>query len=275
MGILDDLKRQAKKHDIPVGGEEAQKITKILNSLFYLQRKPAGEAVFVEQVATRGLETQERKGLHASGVIVGADKFCLRAQILAIYYKQEGKKELPPNLLRIFEEGNAIHEKWQRLFIRGGFSKPADLDKTCYNEEFNLFYSPDIICTIPEFSPEPMVGEIKSMNSFSYESCTKHPSASIQLQLYMFLTGIKQGFVLCENKNTQEFRIEYYRYDQEVIQFAIDRLQEVQRYKSIFEARKKMIRRPSGATALGCKKCADCVVKSACWLRSARIRIDK
>lgn len=273
MGILEDLKKKAKKYDIPQGSEEAQALTKIINSLFYLPKKPTAEAVFVEQVATRGLGTQERTGLHASSLTVSDDKFCLRAQILAIFFKQDGNKDLPPNLIRIFEEGNSVHEKWQRLFLRAGFSKYDELDKTCFNEEFGVYFSPDIICRIPDFAgDELLIGEIKSMNSHAFDAQAKHPTAWLQLQFYMFLTGIRKGFVLCENKNTQAFRVEYYEYDEEKINFIIRRLLKIQRYKRVLERDKRIVCRPKDANGVNCKRCESCFMRSACWKISERIR---
>lgn len=265
MGIIENLKKAAKKYDIPQGDAEEQQLTKIINALFLLPKKPEIEAQFVQTVATRGLETQERRGLHASGIIASDDKFCYRAQVLCQFYKQDGSKNLPVNLLRIFEEGNAVHEKIQRLFLRGGLSKVNELDCTCYDKRYNLYYSPDIICRIAEFSEEPMIGEIKSMNLYSYDVNKRHPTASLQLQLYLYLTKLKHGFVLCENKNSQEFKIEYCEYNFEIVKPYIGRLEKVRRYTAIFAKKKRLIARPAGCSGPTCKKCENCIVKSTCW----------
>lgn len=265
MGVLENIKSAAKKYDIPQGGVEEQQLVKIVNALFLLPKKPEEEARFVQTVATRGLETQERKGLHASGIIASDDKFCYRAQVLCQFYKQDGSKNLPVNLLRIFEEGNAVHEKFQRLFLRGDLSKVNELDCTCYDKRYNLYYSPDIICRIDEFSQEPLVGEIKSMNSYNYEANKKHPTAFLQLQLYLHLAGLKHGFVLCENKNSQDVKIEYYNYNHEIVKPYIERLERVRKYTAIFEHEKRLIVRPAGCSGPNCKKCENCIVKSTCW----------
>ena len=246
MGILENIKNAAKKYDIPQGGAEEQQLTKIVNALFLLPKKPEEEARFVQTVATRGLKTQERRGLHASGIIASDDKFCYRAQVLCQFYR-------------------AVHEKFQRLFLRGGLSKVNELDCTCYDKRYNLYYSPDIICRIEEFSQEPMVGEIKSMNLYSYEANKRHPTASLQLQLYLHLTALKHGFVLCENKNSQEFKIEYCEYNLEVVKPYINRLEKVRKYTAIFAKKKRLIARPAGCSGPTCKKCENCIVKSTCW----------
>lgn len=265
MGIGEKIKKAALKYDVLQGNEEEQRLAKIVNALFLLPKKPEIEAQFVQTVATRGLETQDRVGLHASGIIAGNDKFCYRAQVLCQFYKQDSSKTLPVNTLRVFEEGNAVHEKWQRLFLRGGLSKVHELDRTCYDKRYNLYYSPDIICRIAEFSEEPMIGEIKSMNSYSFDCWKRHPSAVLQLQLYLYLTGLKHGFVLCENKNTQEIKIEYYKFDAEKVEPYLQRLEKIREYCNDLRAKNRLICRPSGCTEPNCKKCENCVVKSTCW----------
>ena len=273
MGIIDSIKNTAKKYDLPQGSTEAQRLAEILNGTFYLPKKPEEEAKFIVHVATRGLETQKRSGLHASGVIVGSEKYCLRAQIIASFYEQDNEKTYPANLLRIFEEGNAVHEKWQRLFIRAGFAHYHELDCTCRDERYNLLYTPDIICRIPEFSEEPLVGEIKSMNSFAFSVNKRHPTAYLQLLLYMWLLRLNQGFVLCENKNTQEFNIEYYKFDESVITPIIERLEKIRHYRQVFEKEKLMVCRPKGIAGPKDKKCENCCVRSACWKVSERRRL--
>ena len=199
MGILENIKNAAKKYDIPQGGAEEQQLTKIVNALFLLPKKPEEEARFVQTVATRGLKTQERRGLHASGIIASDDKFCYRAQVLCQFYRQDGSKNLPVNLLRIFDANK------------------------------------------------------------------RHPTASLQLQLYLHLTALKHGFVLCENKNSQEFKIEYCEYNLEVVKPYINRLEKVRKYTAIFAKKKRLIARPAGCSGPTCKKCENCIVKSTCW----------
>lgn len=155
--------------------------------MFYTEHDIEEETKFIHQVMTRGLESQERVGLHASSLIVGDKVWCTRQEVLSLLYKQVQKENTSIGLLRIFEEGNAIHEKWQRLLIRAGYGKAKTMDRTRFNTEYEVSYTPDIVCRIPEFFDGVMVGEIKSVNSFSFKKMTEHPSAKKQLQLYMFL----------------------------------------------------------------------------------------
>lgn len=276
MGLIDSIKESAKGNGTKIQSSEATQLEKVFNNMFYLPKDIEEETKFVKQVMTRGADTQERKGLHASAFIVSDKDWCVRAQVLSLIYKQLQRENVNVGLMRIFEEGNAVHEKWQRMFIRSGYSKAEDLDFTKFNDEYMISYTPDIICRIPEFYDGPMVGEIKSVNTYAFKKQHKHPSAWKQCMWYMFLTGIKKGFVLCDDKNCQDFKIEVYDYDPDIVAPFIDRAEQVKYYYSRVVNEHKMVKRPSDATSYDCKRCSKCNMKDACWnVGIGRVRIDK
>lgn len=265
MGIINDIKKEALGNKTKIQSSEAQQLEKILNNTFYLDKNIEEETAFVNSVMTRGLVSQERIGLHASSLIVGEKDFCIRQQVLSLMYKQLQGEQINVGLKRIFEQGNAIHEKWQRLFIRAGYSSANDLDVTQFNEKYRISFTPDIICCIPEFYSGKMIGEIKSVNTYQFQRMIKHPSAWKQLQWYMYLSGIHKGFVLSEDKNTQDFKLEIYDYDSSIVSTFIDRAEEIKfRYKKAIKE-KKMIKRPSDAKSSDCKRCKSCSMRDACW----------
>ena len=265
MGLINDIKKEATGNNTKIQSSDARKLEVILNNLFYLPKNIEEETKFVRQVMTRGLESQERIGLHASSLIKGDKDFCLRQQVLSLMYRQLQGEQLPVGLMKIFEEGNAIHEKWQRLFIRGGFSKAEDLDVTQFNKEYKISFTPDIICEIPEFHKGKMIGELKSVNTHQFRKMTKHPSAWKQLQWYMYLSGIHKGFVLSEDKNTQEIKLEVYDYDPSIVSQFVDRAEEIKfRYKKAMKEH-KMVKRPDDAISPDCKRCEQCPLVNACW----------
>jgi hypothetical protein len=265
MGLINDIKKEATGNNTKIQTSEARELDVILNKLFYLPKNIEEESAFVKQVMTRGLESQERIGLHASALIKGEKDFCLRQQVLSLMYRQLQGEQLPVGLMKIFEEGNAIHEKWQRLFIRGGYSKASDLDVTQFNNKYRISFTPDIICRIPEFYDGKMIGELKSVNTHQFRKMSRHPSAWKQLQWYMYLSGIHKGFVLSEDKNTQETKIEIYDYDVNVVSQFIDRAEEIKfRYKKAMKEH-KMVKRPEDATSPDCKRCKQCALINACW----------
>ena len=274
MGLIDDIKKEAKGNRTIIQSSEAQELSKILNNLFYLEKNIEEESKFVKQVMTRGAETQERIGLHASALITGDKDFCVRQQVLSLIYRQLQGEQINVGLMRIFEQGNAIHEKWQRMFIRAGYSKANDLDVTQFNKKFKISFTPDIICEIPEFYDGKMIGEIKSVNTFQFQHMTRHPSAWKQCQWYMYLTGIHKGFVLSEDKNTQEFKLEVYDFDQSIVDPFIDRAEEIKYYYKRVMTEHKMVKRPTDAKKPDCKRCQSCPMRNACWnINGGGIRI--
>lgn len=265
MSLLKDIKKDAVRSGTKIQTSEAQEFEKKLNKLFYLEKNIEKETQFVKSVMTRGQETTERKGLHASAIIVSDNKFCYRQQVLSLFYKQLQGEQNPVGLMRIFEEGNAIHEKWQRLFIRGGYAEPLDCDYSQFAQEYDLSYTPDIIATI---DGERYVGEIKSVNTYAYKKTTEHPSGKRQCMLYMYLTEIKKGFVLQEDKNTQDFRVTLYDLDIDLLKPYIKRLKMVQRYKQNLVDNHKLVARHKNCTGYNCKMAESCPMKDVCYGRS-------
>lgn len=274
MGLVDSIKKTAIGNKTKIQSSEATRLEKILNRMFYLEKDPVKEVEFIKQMMTRGQETQERVGLHASALIAGDKDFCIRQQVLSLLYKQLQGEQIDPALRRIFEQGNAIHEKWQRLLIRAGYSEPHDLDFTQYYKKYMVSFTPDIICEIPEFHDGKMVGEIKSVNTFQFQRMTHHPSAGKQLQWYMFLTGIHKGFVLSEDKNNQDFKIEVYDYDPLKVAPFIERAEAIMYYYNRAINEGKMVKRPDNANSSTCKRCEKCPMRLSCWnLPGGKMRI--
>lgn len=278
MGLIDNIKKEAQGNKTKIQSTEAATLEKIFNRMFFLDKNIEEETKFVKQVMTRGLESQERVGLHASAMLVSDNDFCLRAQVLSLIYKQLQGEQIQVGLKRIFEEGNAIHEKWQRLFIRAGYGSANDMDFTRICDEYMLSYTPDVDCKIDEFFDGRMIGEIKSVNTFQFQRMTKHPSAWKQCQWYMHLCIKKlkekgkwngkdytKGFVLNEDKNTQDFKVEVYDYDPHLIANYADRAESIMyHYNRVFDER-KMVSRPKDANSSTCKRCNECFMRDACW----------
>lgn len=287
MGLIDEIKKDAQQSGIQIQDSEAANLEKELNKLFYLEKDIQKETKFVKQVMTRGAESQERVGLHASALIVGDKDFCIRQQVLSLLYKQLQGSQFKVDLMRIFEEGNAIHEKWQRLLIRGGFAEPEQLDKTQFNKKYRVSYTPDIICTIPSFHDGKVIGEIKSVNTFQFQHMKRHPSAWKQCQWYMGLSiaeakargnwngkDFLKGFVLCEDKNTQKFSIEVYDYDKATIEPFILRCKEIKSAYKYFRSSGILPGRPEDAKTPKSKRCKECPMRDACWnIGQGRIKI--
>lgn len=288
MGIIDNIKKDAVKTGSKVQSSESDKIDVLLNKMFYLPKNIEEETAFVKQVMTRGLESQERVGLHASAMIVSDAQFCLRQQILSLVYKQLQGEQLPVQTMRIFEEGNAIHEKWQRLFIRAGYAKAKTLDRTRFDNDYFISFTPDIVCRMPDYDNNAIVGEIKSVNPMIFKKMAEHKSAHKQLQFYMFLLikaakdkgnwnekDYTKGFVLCDNKGMQDFKTYVYDYEPETVAPFIERCEAVKHYYHEFVNKKKMFPRKKECDSQTCKMASKCPMRDACWnIGMGRVKIN-
>ena len=237
---------------------KSQTIMSALKKCFYAEHKPQEEAHMVKMIQLKNGESRERYGLHGSAIL--KDDICMRAQVLSLLFRQQQGEELPLDTLAIFEEGNAIHEKWQRLFIRGGLGTAFDMDVTQYAQGYELLYTPDAIIMI---NGTKYIVEIKSMNSFLYQKSNEHKTGALQYLLYMHLTNIHNGFVLMENKNTQEFKIQLVEYDEQKIQPIIERLKEIQKLKADFIKTKKPPKRICENAE--CEQAEKCIMRDCCW----------
>ena len=224
---------------------ESMVVVSKLNSLFYL----------------RDELDEERFGLHASSIISSDNDFCIRNQVLSLFYKQHQGEQLPVKSLKIFAAGTSIHEKWQKLFAKGNIA--TAIEERQFSEEYELFFTPDAVI---EVNCKKYVVEIKSMNMFSFQKTYTHPGGRKQLMLYMHLLGIRQGFVLMECKNTQEFKIELVEYNFEEVGKYIDRLNEVQTLKKIYMETQELP--PKKCNSYTCKAAKDCNMRDACFSKN-------
>lgn len=270
-GLLKAIKQEASAKHIPLQDNQFSHIYDIFNDLYRLSPVEQLELDFEKQLFTRGTG-HGRVGLHTSAIIASDSHYCCREQVLSLLYKpRDMNKDLPHGTLRIFEEGNYVHRKWQRLFLRGGLSTVSDLDRTRFNEEYMLSFSPDAEVIIEGL---PYIVEIKSMNEFAYKRSLRHQSGEKQCRMYMFMSGIPRGIVLMENKNNQDFRITVLKEDNELTVDHIARLEEIKAY---YGARRVPDRLPCCKTPLA-KRCLDCPMSIACWgdkEARAEIRLTK
>ena len=218
-------------------------IERKLNALFRIPRENA----------------EERKGLHASAIIASDSAFCIREQILSLFYKRNEEESISDGLLRIFAEGNAIHEKWQNMFERAGIAR--GIEDRGHSKLFDLYMTPDAII---ELNNKLYVVEIKSANTFSYKNMkTSHPSGTHQLQLYMHFLCIPRGFVLVEDKNTQEFKIFPVRYEPGHATPYVKRLYEINEAKENFLMDNTLPART--CKSVGCARASRCAMSNACF----------
>lgn len=174
-----------------------------------------------------------RTGLHASSLLVPTGDWCPRKHVLSELFPDEA---VSPELkhwqwkqFAIFENGWDLHRRWQRVFKRFGNVVQVvigedtnglpfcqdELDRTHYDAEREVYFSPDAILDI---AGEHHVVEIKGINHNAFESltdslhfamsaCETVEKAVIQANLYMHLLDLKHAVILIENKNNQDFKV--------------------------------------------------------------------
>lgn len=191
---------------------------------------------------------EKRAGLHASGIIKSDKDFCYREQVLSLLFEQTQGQLLPVNLLRIFAAGNSIHAKWQNLFVKSGIA--VEIEARNFSEQYEMYFTPDAVI---QLNNKKYVVEIKSVNTFQFQKSNNHSQGARQLQLYMHLLGIENGFVLAEDKNTQDWKPFITKYDYTQILPFLERLQEIQDFKKVFLE----------TGELPPKKCKSCTMSKA------------
>lgn len=242
-----------------------QKIVEELNNYFYA--KPDYEAELEMLQYQYDHEQHERYGLHASEIAGGSKSkgFCMRQHVLSLFFHRDDEtRQYPPNLMRIFEEGKSIGTKWQRLFIRAGAGVKENMDVLREDDDTELIYTPDAIITI---DGHEYVVEIKSMNNNTYHKSDKHPKGAKQLKVYLHFTGIKRGFVLMENKDTQAFKVQVIELedDDKDIAELLYTLDDIQHHKRLTIKHKKPPERHEGCVHPESTKAKNCPMRGACW----------
>ena len=179
-----------------------------------------------------------RTGLHASALLIPEEQWCVRRHVLAERFPDRVERiELMQwqwKTHSIFENGWDLHQRWQQVFLNAGIAvfnremNDYELDLTHVDQEGMLHFSPDAII---EYGGIQYVVEIKGYNDRTYQQmiAAPHPpeAAHRQCNLYMHMLGLKRGFVLVENKNTQDFHVWAVAYDFDMTQLYIDRLYQV------------------------------------------------
>lgn len=214
-----------------------------LDSLFYFKTK----------------EHEERKGLHASAIIETDAKFCYREQVLSLFYKRNETEKHDARLMRVFKAGDMVHYKWQNMFRSAGIAK--SIEQRGHSKYFDLYMTPDAIV---EINGQLWVVEIKSCNFSSYMSFKNtHPSGGKQLQMYMHFYCIPRGFVLCDNKNTQDHKEFLVNYEPETVRPYLERLYNIDSMADKYENTGKLPSRKCDSQF--CTKAKQCGMSQACF----------
>jgi len=125
-------------------------------------------------------------------------------------FKNAPKKELEPNILRLFDHGDHIHQLIMRslLSTRDIHIVAAEVD---IPPQEMISGRADAIVSDGK---ELYVLDIKSINSFSFRKLKEPKKDHInQIQLYLHYFRIEKGILLYVNKNTQQLKELVVNYD--------------------------------------------------------------
>lgn len=211
---------------------------------------------------------EERYGLHASAIIASDSEFCIREQVLSLFYKMNQGKELPVSTRKIFHHGNTIHEEIYDVFRKAGVL--IDSEVTRHVDKYDLNFTIDANVHLLN---KDWVCDVKSMNSFAFDKATSHPSGEKQVQFYLWLYKKRQGFVLAYNKNTSDIKIFIVDYDKEKVRPYVERLKAIRDCKNEFLEDGTLPNRKCSSS--DCKRAATCNMRDACWkVGMGRVKLD-
>lgn len=127
------------------------------------------------------------------------------------------KPPKPARVIRIMENGNSMHERYQTWFKEMGIL--VDNEFSIKFPEYRISGRIDSIITTKDIIPnidDIAIVELKSANEKKFKEMAKinepHQDYYAQIQLYMELLKIPYGIIFIENKNTQEvleFLVDY------------------------------------------------------------------
>jgi hypothetical protein len=206
---------------------------------------------------------------HASAILAPESEWCVRRHVLSALYPElaERPEEKPWSAHQnaVFLNGWHLHEKYQRLF--SDHAKVLEVEQAHFDEVRQLWFTPDVIL---EYAGLPWVGEIKGYHADHFEKLDEvgqpPQTAHLQCNLYCHLLGIEQGFVLVENKNTQNYKVWAIQVDHELARPYTDRMYEVKGHVTL--ARDGKAKLPPRK----CRTCTDglaqkCPMRKVCFER--------
>jgi len=171
----------------------------------YLQAKPKDE---------RAIRCFHPSSLHKSG-----------KELYWHYLEGDNNQQFDSRVLRIFDNGHYVHDRLQAYLSDIGILIQTEVPVE--NEEYEITGHTDGII---EINGVKGVLEIKSMNANQfyslYEPKLEH---LIQVNVYMFCTGIPRSCLLYECKDNQELKEFYIKQDPNILNPILKKIRLVQK----------------------------------------------
>jgi hypothetical protein len=167
---------------------------------------------------TRQRDDRPRRCFHPSSLHLSAD------ELYRHYLEGDGEREFDSRVLRIFDNGHAVHRRLQGYLTDIGILKRAEVPVE--NEEYEVRGHADGIIGI---NGTTGVLEIKSMNSGQfYRTFEPKGDHLIQVNVYMFCLDIPRACLLYECKDDQHLREFYVKQDRSVLEPILEKIKFVQ-----------------------------------------------
>lgn len=218
----------------------------------------------LERLFVEARDHENRYGLHASAILASENEFCFREQVLSLFFEMNQGKQLPVKLLKVFAQGNAMHEKWYTLFRQAGID--VAIERSLFMPKYDLSFTIDALLNI---FGEEIICDVKSQNTFVFKKQKGHPSGEKQVNFYLWAlsvyTGVphRKGFVLVDSKDDQEIKVIPVAYSKAAVAPYVDRLRIIQDLKKGWLEARQMPKRK-------CKNCDEkramqCNMRDACF----------
>jgi len=167
--------------------------------------------------------------------------------------------------LKICDNGNGMHERWQNWFIESGIlvAKEYPLKRPKYRLSGKIDAIILLDNLVSEMIGELAVVEFKSANERNFKEMDTNniPKAEYveQIQLYLHFLSIPYGIIIVENKNTQDVLEFFIEYNEKQSMKLLSRIEYIN--KCVNE--KKLPSRPFSSPK--CYECRFCDYKEICW----------
>jgi len=135
-------------------------------------------------------------------------------RVVFFKFKEAPQKELEPNVLRIFERGDYIHEKIRRVLFSKGLIQASEVE---IPPEEIISGRADAIVNI---NGQLYVLDIKSVDGRKFQTIKDEPLIEnvCQLQLYLHFFKIEKGILLYESKDSSELKEFVIPYNKEMVE---------------------------------------------------------
>ena len=229
-----------------------------------------------------GSHHSSRTGIHASDILVKDSEYCLRKLVLQNLSGEQAEQGewnwWDWRRSAIFENGWGLHRRIQRLHAKcgnvvwtpvtseqaediryllppalqkyylrlnaDGVWEAAELDLTHYDEDRNIYFSPDMITW---FGGEKYVWEIKGLKHEAFseltddleQACSVNETvhkAREQANLYMHLLALGKAALHIENKSNQDFKLWVIEHSEERAWSYTNRMYEVRGRTKLVQA---------------------------------------